>query len=764
MRNSLNWTARSALLGVAAALVTFTLPDPAIAQSKATDKPLEEITVTARRREESLQDVPIAVSAYTGKTLDEFGVVDVTALSNYTPNVTLEVSRATNTTLTAYIRGIGQQDPVAGWEGGVGIYLDDVYLARPQATVFDIYDVERIEILRGPQGTLYGRNTIGGAVRYVTKPLATEKELSIRANVGDYSQADLILTGNLPISDTFRIGGTVATFNHDGWGKNQYTGEDNADKQIMGYRATAEWEPSSDVFVRLFGDYSVDDSTPRQGARMLPSATIDPVTGDVYPVLSNPFDTRAGISTYPSSTGGLHPQVTQGGVGLLVKWNISDALELKSITSNRSDHSESLIDFDNLPIDEFDAPVVYDNSQFSQEFQLTYTSGPLTGVFGLYYLDANAFDAFDVVLGTSGVTAFTLGDYDTKAWAPFLDVTYDLNDQWSLSVGGRYTEDERTARVYRETYLGLGSPYFGNDGAISITVPTEGVPEFDGNRTDNKFTPRVSLAYSPTDNQNLYISYSEGFKGGGFDPRGAYNYAEVRAGFAPESVKQIELGAKSVWAGGRFTTNIAAFTMDYTDVQIPGSILLDANGDGVVDGFAGKVTNAGKANVDGLEVEAAARFTDDFSATFSLGLINADYTEWLQASTDPNTGETSFVDISNQREFQNTPDKTANLTLRYETTLGPGSLAVIGSVSYKGDSYQFEVPDPLVDQQTFSLYDLSLVWTSDSGRYQAALYGRNLADKEYIVASYEFGAVDNSVIGFYGPPRTITGSFTVNFK
>ncbi|MGA8204404.1 MAG: hypothetical protein WB812_07775, partial [Woeseiaceae bacterium] len=164
------------------------------------------------------------------------------------------------------------------------------------------------------------------------------------------------------------------------------------------------------------------------------------------------------------------------------------------------------------------------------------------------------------------------------------------------------------------------------------------------------------------------------------------------------------------------------------------------------------------------EVEAAARFTDNFSATFSLGLINADYTEWLQASTDPNTGEPILVDVSNQREFQNTPDKTANLTLRYETPLGSGSLAMIGSVSYKGDSYQFEVPDPLVDQRAFSLYDLSLVWTSDNGRYEAALYGRNLADKEYIVASYEFGAVDNSVIGFYGPPRTLTGSFTVNFQ
>jgi iron complex outermembrane recepter protein len=742
---------------IATAFALLSAPQGALAQDARADKLVDEITVTARRREESLQDVPIAVSAYSGEMLEEVGAVDITALSNYTPNITLEVSRATNTTLTAYIRGIGQQDPVAGWEGGVGIYLDDVYLARPQGTVFDIYDVERIEVLRGPQGTLYGRNTIGGAVRYVTRRLSEEMEFRVKAAVGTDRQADLVLTGSVPISDTFRFGGTVATFNHEGYGDNLFTGEDNADKDIMGYRLSAEWEPADNLFVRLSGDYSVDDSTPRQGHRLLPSLSGDPVLNDV-------FDTRAGISTYPSSTGGLKPEVTQGGVGLLVQWDITDQLQLKSITSSRSDHSESLIDFDNLPINEFDAPVVYDNEQFSQEFQFTYASDRLNGVFGVYYLDANAFDAFDVVFGLSGATSFTLGDYDTNTWAGFFDFAYDLSDQWSISVGGRYTEDERKARVVRETFLGLGSPYFGNDAAISITPPAEGVPEFNGKRTDSDFTPRVSVSFSPNDDQTLYLAYSEGFKGGGFDPRGAFNVAEVREGFAPETVEAIELGVKSVWAGGKLITNIAAFTMDYTDVQIPGSILLDNDGDGVVDGFAGKVTNAGAADVSGFELEAIARFNDHFSATFALGLINADYTEWLVASTDPGTGEPILVDISKDREFQNTPDKTANLGLRYETPVGPGSLAVIGSMSYKGDSQQFEIADPLVDQEAFTMYDLSAIWTSDSGRYEAGLHGRNLTDEEYVVASYEFGAVDNSLIGFYGPPRTVTGTFTVNFK
>ena len=616
---------------------------------------LDEVTVTARRREESLREVPIAVSAYSGDMLEEIGAVDVTALSNYTPNVNLEVSRATNTTLTAYIRGIGQQDPVAGWEGGVGIYLDDVYLARPQGTVFDIYDVERdrstARAARNavrPQHDRWRRS-----LRHETPVRRTRIPASRRPSVPT-TRPIFSSAAALPLTDTFRIGGSIASFNHDGWGDNLFTGEENANKEIMAYRLSMEWEPSDDLFVRLYGDYSQDDSNSRQGHRLLPSNTGEPVLPDV-------FDTRAGISTFPSSTGGLSPETTQGGVALQIEWNINDSLQLKSITSSRSDYTETWIDFDNLPANTFDAPVIYDNEQFSQEFQFTYTSDRLSGIFGVYYLDANAFDAFDVIFN-SALTPFTLGDYDTKATAAFFDVTYDINDQWNVSVGGRYTEDERTAYVVRETFLGLGLALlrqYERGIADAVRRRTYRNSTATG-RTANSRHASVRLR-SRNDTHNLYLSYSEGFKGGGFDPRGAYNLAETRDGFAPESVESFEIGAKSVWADGRLITNIAAFTMDYTDVQVPGSILLDTDNDGQVDGFAGKVTNAGKAEVNGLEIEAIAQLTDQLTATLALGLIDADYTEWLQASIDPVSGLPILVDVASARKFQNTPDTTANL-------------------------------------------------------------------------------------------------------
>jgi iron complex outermembrane receptor protein len=187
----------------------------------------------------------------------------------------------------------------------------------------------------------------------------------------------------------------------------------------------------------------------------------------------------------------------------------------------------------------------------------------------------------------------------------------------------------------------------------------------------------------------------------------------------------------------------------------------------VADGFAGVTTNAGKAKIKGAEFEAVGQLTDAFSANLAIGYVNADYTKWLVGATDPVTGEPTFTDISGQRVFQNTPKWSGFLSLRYEWPLSlfgmSGRLAAIGSAAYKSKTYQFEIPNPLTDQPSYWLYDASLVWTSDNDRYELGLYGRNLADKEYIVASYDFPTVDNSVIGFYGNPRTVTASFTIRY-
>jgi iron complex outermembrane receptor protein len=725
--------------GVLVPVGTVPAQEPALA--------LAEVTVTARRREETLQDVPIAVTSFSGDQLEATGAQDLTYISQETPNVTFENSRATNSTLTAFIRGVGQQDPVAGFEQGVGIYLDDVYLNRPQAAILDIYDVERIEVLRGPQGTLYGRNTIGGALKYVTRRLDADRStLRARLAYGSYDQIDAVLSGSLRASDTVRLGGAVAHFSRDGFGDNRTTGDENYDKDVLAFRASLEWQPADSLTMRLSGDYTDDDSSPRQGYRLLPT-----VSGAQPVLLDDDFDTLAGATlTMPIRDN----KVEAKGGALHVEWQASDAWTVKSISAYREDESESPIDFDSTAARSFDAPVIYTNDQASQEFQVVYSGERLTVVGGAYYLDANAYNEFDVVFNT--VTQLTIGDVDTKTWAVFGEATFDFADDWSLTLGGRYTEDERTSRVVRQVFLGVNSPTFGNPGAVSITAPVivdgqQVVPEFNGQRTDSDFTPRVILAWQPADALNLYASYSEGFKGGGFDPRGNFANADVREGFLPEFVDTFELGAKSTFLDGRATVNTALFYSDYTDVQIPGSIVIP----GPPVTFVGTVTNAGEAEIYGIELESAVQFTENLLARLAVGYIDAEYTEFLL----------NGVDVSAQRDVQNTPDWTGHLGLTYGFPLLDGRLALSGSASYRGDTQQFEFAIPLLDQEAFWLYDAAITWASGDERWHVGVYGRNLSDERYITSGYNFpgAATDNSVLAFYGNPRTVTLSVGYRF-
>jgi iron complex outermembrane receptor protein len=744
---------------------------PAMAQqdnaAEASDA-IEELVVTARRRDESLQDVPIAITAFTGEQLDRVGADTLISVGQSTPNVTLEVSRGTNTTITAFIRGVGQQDPVAGFEAGVGLYIDDVYLNRPQAAVLDIYDVDRIEVLRGPQGTLYGRNTIGGAIKYVTKGLSDETEAKVRASYGTYSQMDLVVTASTPLSENFRIGGSLARLTRDGFGDNlNLPGLENYNKDVLGGRFSMEWDVTDAFDLRLSGDFIEDDSDPRQGHRL----TVGAFSG--APILDDVFDTRSGLNS-PTQ------KVEASGVALTANWRLSDTITLRNILSQREDETTTPIDFDSLPVVDLDVPAIYENEQLSNELQLIYESERLSGVAGFYWLDANAFNTFDVILAQlgavldpplPGLNANTYGDVDTESWAVYADFSYNISDAFAVSLGGRYTVDERTSRVLRTTYLFGASPDLGGTG-----VPIAVTSDFLGSREFKEFTPRVSVNWTPNDDQNLYFTYSEGFKGGSFDPRGQTSAAPDIDGdgtvsdaeifefmsFDPEFVDSYEVGVKSSWMDGRVKTSLAVFFADYTDVQIPGSFGFDSNGDGVNDTFIGITSNAGDADMTGIEFEGSAMLSDAFSLGWAIGYLDAEFNEFIDA-----TGN----NVAAERVFQNTPDLTANATLTYQNDMdlfgNAGTFFVIGSASYRSEASQFEFPTVELDQPGFTLLDLSLVWEDDDGHWRVGLHGKNLTDEEYKVAGYYFPAptlgLEGSVTAFYGNPRTITGTVEYRF-
>ncbi|MEG3153037.1 TonB-dependent receptor [Sphingomonas sp. ZT3P38] len=772
------------LLNAGAALAAL-MAVPAVAQdAPSADQAIDEavdsvdVVVTARRRDERLIDVPIAITAISGAALDRAGAIDVTDIANTIPNVTLEVSRGTNSTLSAFIRGVGQQDPVAGFEAGVGLYLDDVYLNRPQAAVLDIYDVERIEVLRGPQGTLYGRNTIGGAVKYVTRRLGDDPTLNVRASYGSYNQADGVISGSVPIGDgTIKIGGAVARLSRDGFGKNLTTGEENYNKDIWAGRATVQIQPSSEAFFRLTGDYTKDKSNARGGHRLIPGL----VSGT--PVLSDPYDSRGGLID-PKQ------EVKAWGLSLFGEVKPADWLTFRSITAYRKDDSASPIDFDALAAVDVDVPAFYNNKQFSQEVQLLVESGGFNGLLGGYYLDAEARTVFDVRLpGT--VTALTYGNVRTDTVAIFGDFTYKFNEMFSVSAGGRYTWDERRSQIQRNVYLG-SSPFFGG-----TTAPIIRQTDFRGQASFAKFTPRASVTFKPAPNHTLYASYSKGFKGGGFDPRGVGTAAPDLNGngingaggdqddiynflsFDPETVESYEVGYKASLFDRRLTMALAGFQANYTDVQIPGSVGVIVNN---VQTFAGITTNAGKARIRGLEFEgnliAARDFgTDGDSLNFawSLGYIDAKFLRYI---------DSRGLDVAKKRRFQNTPDWTVSGTLSYSTPLKDGSLNLSTTLSYRGDSQQFELPTPGLDQKAFSLLDANIVWSAPGDRWSIGIHGRNLTDKRYIVSGYNFlsqnpdtgaynlnGAgkpiatlgADGVLTAYYGNPRQVFATISAKF-
>jgi iron complex outermembrane receptor protein len=718
----------------------------------AAEENIEKVVVTARRRQETLQDVPVSVTAFSADQLSKQGIPDVVALATALPNTTLKASRATNSTLTAFIRGVGQADPLAGFESGVGIYLDDIYLARPQGAVADIYDVERIEVLRGPQGTLYGRNTIGGAVKYVTRKLAPQTDVRLRGTLGNYKERDGVLTASTPVNEQLRIGATVARFKHDGYGRNLFNGAPNYDKDLTAGRVSAEWQATPDLWVRIAGDITQDDSHPKNGHRLIVGRTSG------APILDNVYDTQAEMMTAL----GHEQEVRQHGVSATVEWTIDPELTFKSITASRRDKSWAPIDFDALPVVDMEVPALYTNKQFSQEFNLTYTGPKIQGTAGVYYIDANAYNKFDTILaGLVPASTFTSGNIDTKAWAVYADGSYNLTDTVQLSLGGRYTSDERKADIFRQIYLGLaGTPQMGNPGATLFRTDTD-LPGLE--RTDKKFTPRIALNWKATPDQNVYTSYAKGFKGGGFDPRlnvvgTRITQAQARAGYRPETIGTFELGLKSSFNGGRITTNTAVFYSDYKDVQIPGSVAIDTNGDGRDDSFAGLTTNAGKAKIKGFEFEAVAHITSNFSLSGMYSYIDAKYDEYIVAG----------VNVADQRVFQNTPRNSGNLRATYELPLPLGGyngrLALIGAASYRGATNQFETVS-ILDQEAYKLYDASIVWTRADGKIRAGVHGKNLSDKHYKTAGYLFPTLGNegTLTAFYGNPRTVQATVEYRF-
>ena len=688
---------------------------------------LDAITVSARKREESLQEVPVAVTAFTADGLDKLNVEDISDLDSFVPNLTVYAARGSSSTLTAYIRAVGQSDPLWGVDPGVGLYLDDVYIARPQGALLDVFDVERIEVLRGPQGSLYGKNTIGGAIKYVSSALEEEFYGRGSVTVGNYSQLDTKASVNLPLGGGWASRIAVASLSRDGYGENVRTGQEVSDKEILAARATLGYLGSPDFSAKFTADW-MDDQSGVRGAQMLGINRFAPTAQP----LADRYDVRNGMPNVNDTS--------MKGASATLSWNIGDAWVLKSVTAYRESDTETNIDFDTLPNTIADVKAFYSDDQTSQEFQLNYDAGgAVRGVTGLYWFTGSA--GGQVLNNFFGLSfGDTQGVVDTDSVAVYGEFTWDFAERWALTLGGRYTDEKKTADVYNIGYTDA-----------TFTRPSGVVAaDFEDSVSFQNFSPKVSLDFKLSDEVLLYALASRGFKSGGFNIRAqATAVPRSRLPFDDETVTTFEVGAKNAFLDSRLFVNLAYFNSDYKDIQLSVFTAVPGSNPPI---FFGDFANAGEGTVKGVELEYQALLTENFSLQGNFAWLDAKYDEFI----------TNNVNVADSQRFTNAPERSAAISALHSLPLASGgSLSTRVSYSYQSEVYPTTDLSEVIKQPGYGLVSAGLIWQT-AGAWRFALEGANLADKEYRTTGYNIPAL-GILTGFYGAPRTYSLTATYDF-
>ena len=692
---------------------------------------LDSVKVTARKREETLQDVPVAVTAFTPETLDKLNIKDLGDLDAQVPNLTVYAARGSTSTVTAYIRGVGQADPLWGVDPGVGIYLDDVYIARPQGALLDVFDVERIEVLRGPQGTLYGKNTIGGAIKYISRGLPQETTGFASVTVGNYNQLDVkaALGGEIGGKDSGLRGRvSVASMNRDGFGENKFNGQEVSDKEINAVRLQLGAYSQDDFDVQFAFDY-MDDQSGVRGGKLL-SANTSATANFLFPGLSayTPMGSRYDIySAMPNVN-----DTEMKGLSATVNWRPNDDWAFKYIVAKRESDTETNIDFDMTPFPVADVKAFYSDSQVTNEVQANYDGGGRArGVVGIYHFDG---DAGGQVLNNFFGLSFgdTQGVVNTSSLSIYTDWTFDLTDRLKLDVGARYTDEDKHAVAYNIGYTDA-----------TFSVPNGVVAaNFDKTINFKNVSPKVSLDYQITPDIMVYGLASRGFKSGGYNIR-ANTTAVPRSGepFDDESVDSFEIGSKMSFLDQRMFLNLSAFHNKYEDIQL--SVFtqyIDGNGNPQ---FFGDFTNAGKGTVNGVEVEYQFLPSQNWLISGNLAWLDAKYDEFI----------TGGVNVADSQYFTNAPEFSGALNVEYRTDLANGGhLSARVTYSYQSEVYPTTDLSEAIKQPGYGLLGAGVVWRANDA-WSFSLQGTNLTDEEYRTTGYNLQAALGVLSGFYGPPR-----------
>jgi iron complex outermembrane receptor protein len=713
----------------------------------ASSQGLEEVVVTAQKRAESLQDTPIAITAISGDQLQQFNRDDVAAIASQTPSLAYSEAGGES---QIYIRGVGSNLFSVGADPSVAINLDGIYLGRSNMGLTQFLDVERVEVLRGPQGTLYGRNATGGAINIYSRMPTESLEGYGSVIVGSDERREMNAAVGGPLSDNWSFRLAVRGLKDDGYTDNlDPSGGKIDDNDLQAMRGVIRFAQGA-FTATLIGDYSEFDGG---------NTSIKPVNDGIGLAQS------AGAVVSPSvhETRLNFPSFLiwqTGGITANVDWEISDALSLTATLGYREWDSDFLFNTDGTEIEVTRTTQIYDTSQYSAELRLNGEHGWGKWIAGAYWLDEDKFGGLGLVRAgfTNALanrppaiipsttfpprTFVFLSENEGRASAVFGQLDFELTEQWTLTAGVRWSEEDKDDSTYFVTLLpdtellGLFSPR-----------PLPARPSAPGptNRIDSEswsaFTPKVGVQWQPAPEQLYYLSWSKGFKSGGYNA-----FQTTNPVYDPEFIKATELGAKTQWLDDRLRLNGSVFHYDYSDLQV--STFLNS---------LTLTTNAAEATIKGVEVELQALPVDNLELQVAATFLDAKYDSFTTVfgscnaanqALDPRcagrVGQPRLVDASG-KTLNNAPEFKGTFSANYTIPLAAGGrISVFGQVSHQGEVFFNADNSASMTQDSYTLVDARIGYETESGAFAVALFAKNLTDEEYFHNIVQFTSTSDT--------------------
>lgn len=748
----------TALRGISGLALSVMLYAPTFAQ-------LDEVIVTSQKREQSIQDVPIAVTAINQDFIESRNITSIDSLGSIAPNVKIERTPGNSTAAQLSIRGGVTINPALTWEPTVGMYLNGVYIGKTQGSIFDVSDIERIEVLRGPQGTLYGRNTLAGAINIITAKPTEEFGGKLKVGLGNYNQR--LAKGTVNFGQIGPVRAKVSALIEQRDGFIDVVPNPIAGVTTAGPSSTDELESldkksfmlalSGDLSENLTLDYTFDISdadqepTFSQIVSVSPQNIFDPTVpfyvgggpfGGQY--FGFPLDlyVNADRQTTASVDGPVFEKSRVQGHNLTATLN-TDFGDIKSITAKRHMSWDDALDLDGSPLPLAHTQRLSSYESFSQEFQLTGGTDRVNYVVGAYYFTDDGYTVNpQTFFGGANIFDSRYG-FETDAIAAYGQIDFSITDQLSITGGLRYTEEEKS--IDRANAL-VGPPAF-----FLVPAGTTAETKFDN------LSPSIGINFEASENVNLYAKYSEGFKSGGFNGE-AGSVAETVRPYRAEVVDSFEAGLKSRFADNKVQINAAAFLNKHKDMQL--SVFTAAGA------AASDIRNAGEAEVKGFEIEAMYQATETFLARAAYGYLDTKYNEFIEFG----------MDVANDRAFPHAPKNTFSAGVDWRILENDwGTFKLSGDLNHTSEYFTFPysltrtAPQHAFNSQAPSrtLVDGRLAWSNIplAGQdVELAIWGKNIFDKEYLANFIDFGPGFGGLTnGYFGPPATYGITLGVEF-